>query len=116
MVEAEDFQLMTSVRYDPTRPWLPSLLASFPQTPNISNSTFSDETKLQSESPIFLVLYHRDRLSEAARAFGWLEAAGRLAGIDSAKEILDLAEEAIRNERGSLEGGISQSWKVCTVS
>lgn len=116
MVEEEDFQLMTSVRYDPIKPWLPSLLASFSQESNFSNSTSSDETNLQGESPIFLVVYHRDRLVEAADAFGWSEAAQRLKGVESVNEIQNLAEVAIRKEKGGPESGTSQSWKVCTAA
>lgn len=114
MAEVESFELITSVRYDTTRPWLPSLLASFPRGLDSLSLTSSDDTQLQMESPIFLVTYHRDRLAEAATAFGWSEATKKLKGTKCAKDIQDLAEEAIRKHQDSSGSTTAQSWKVCT--
>lgn len=112
MAEVEGFELMTSVQYDTTRPWLSSLLASSPQDADNLKSA-SDDIRLQRESPIFLVIYHRDRLAEAANAFGWSEATNKLKGTQCPKEIQDLAEEAIRKHQDSSGSTTAQSWKVC---
>lgn len=82
-----EFQLLSAVRYDPNRPW-PSLLTS-------SSIEESDR-----DSPVLLVSYHRDRLATAGEAFGWSAAVGKLSSPDISREIISLAEDAIRRGEG----------------
>lgn len=81
-----DFQLLSAMRYDETRPWK-SLLS-----PPLRH-------KVDAESPILLLSYHRDRLANAGDAFGWIEAAAKLRENTTCELILYLARSAIEKER-----------------
>lgn len=60
-IYSESFQIISSLRYDPT---LPGLIA--PDAPGNSPGPFS--------TPYYLLPYHRDRLINAARHFRWEKA------------------------------------------
>lgn len=96
-----EFQLLSAVRYDPSKPW-PSLLSS----------TVAEDS--DRDSPVLLVSYHRDRLARAGEAFGWSAAVQRLQSPRISEDIVSLAEEAIRKEEGGQAA--SKSYKVSTHS
>jgi len=81
-----DFQLLSSMRYDESRPW--ELLLTVPQHENVD-----------ADSPILLLSYHRARLMDACDAFGWTKAATKLRENNSCELILSLAQGAIEKER-----------------
>jgi hypothetical protein len=75
-----DFQLLSAMRYDATKPWTKGT---------------SETCEVDVDSPIMLLRYHRDRMADAARAFGWNEAFRVLTDDNSLGEMLRLAEEAV---------------------
>jgi len=76
---SDTFQLISSLRYDP-------LLIETP---------FND-----SASPCLLLPLHRDRLLQAARAFGWNNAAETLEGSSGLQHLQNVCEDAIRDHTG----------------
>ncbi|KAK2799216.1 hypothetical protein FQN51_007046 [Onygenales sp. PD_10] len=54
-----DFQITTTLRYDPALSHIPNLPPSYPSPPNSPNT------------PYYLLPYHLDRLLAAATAFNW---------------------------------------------
>lgn len=108
MQEAVDFQLLSAVRYDPSRPWQ-SLL-------RLPLSEAVDRTSL-----ILLISYHRDRMANAGDAFGWPDAVKRLRSPSISQEMITLAEEAIRQDKSqnakragsaSVDDEVSNAYKV----
>ncbi|KAE8448101.1 hypothetical protein EG329_009866 [Mollisiaceae sp. DMI_Dod_QoI] len=77
-----DFQLFSSLRYDP-------LLISLP----INTEAWGIETK--SGSPFYMLPYHRDRILQAAEHFGWNEAADTIRGLEGFTHLLTKLTEAI---------------------
>lgn len=107
-----DFQLLSAVRYDLSRPWQ-SLL-------RLPLSEAIDRT-----SPILLVSYHRDRMASAGDAFGWPNAVKRLRSPSISQDMLTLAEEGIRNNEarkskelsnGAVSSELGGAYKVRPVS
>jgi hypothetical protein len=85
-----DFQLLSAMRYDESRPWNSLLSAPL----------LSDKVDSKSGSnPILLLSYHRDRLANAGDAFGWTEAAEKLRDNTTCEMILSLARNAIEKSR-----------------
>ncbi|KAF2842093.1 hypothetical protein M501DRAFT_927496 [Patellaria atrata CBS 101060] len=75
-----DFELFTSLRYDP-------LLLSSPEN-------CSPSLSFQSPSPFYMLVYHRDRMLEAARHFDWQKVADRLQnGIELSNTLLRHVKE-----------------------
>lgn len=86
MQESVDFQLLSAVRYDLSRPWQ-SLL-------RLPLSEATDRT-----SPVLLISYHRDRMANAGDAFGWPDAVKKLRSPSISQEMTALAEEAIQQDK-----------------
>lgn len=79
---ASDFQLYSSLRYDP-------LLASLPI------NTESWDKKNKAPSPFYILTYHRDRILQAAEHFGWIDAANTIRGPEGFAYLLQKLTEAI---------------------
>ena len=82
MVPEPDFQLFTSLRYDP-------LLLTIP-----SNTTHWPTTN-PPPSPFYMLPHHRDRLVQAAEHFSWSVAASAISGTSGFLHLLHKLEEAI---------------------
>lgn len=77
-----DFQLFSSLRYDP------ALLSVS------SNTEHWDET-LKSPSPFYILPFHRDRMLQAAEHFNWTAAASAIRGTAGFKYLLSKLKEAV---------------------
>lgn len=77
-----DFQLFTSLRYDP-------LLATLPV------NTESWEAGSSSSSPFYILPFHRDRMLQAAEHFGWNVAAHRIQGPGGFDLLLKTLNESV---------------------
>lgn len=77
-----DFQLFSSLRYDP-------MLTSLP----INTEYWDNDSK--SGSPFYMLPLHRDRLLQAAEHFGWSNAVSQVAGADGFSRLLAQLNEAI---------------------
>ncbi|KAH8685889.1 aminotransferase [Tricladium varicosporioides] len=77
-----DFQLFSSLRYDP-------LLCTLP----INTETW--ESDIKAPSPFYMLPYHRDRMLQAAEHFGWTTAADKIRGPEGFKHLLEKLNEAI---------------------
>lgn len=86
MNSSDEFQLLSSMRYDESRPWESLLSAPV------------DES-VDADSPILLLSYHRDRVANACDAFGLTGAATKLRENNSCELILSSAQGAIEKER-----------------
>jgi len=78
-----DFQLFSSLRYDPVLLQSADNIESWPQQ------------VAKSPSPFYMLPYHRDRILQAAQHFDWKEAINRIRGPDGFLHILEKLEEAI---------------------
>lgn len=107
-----NFQLLSAVRYDLTRPWKASTDTAL--STSEKESQLSDAEREAQSSPIFLVSYHRDRLAQAADAFGWSEAAVRIRSSDMLERFHALAVEAIAKESGAaaVDADLNAPWKA----
>lgn len=81
-----DFQIFTSLRYDPLLTTIPANLSSWPTTPPPLGC------------PFYILPYHRDRLLQAAVHFEWTDAASCINGIDGFERLLAKLQEAIPSE------------------
>jgi len=79
---APDFQLFSSLRYDP-------LL-----TP-LSINTEAWDGEIKHFSPFYMLPYHRDRMLQAAEHFGWSKAADAIRGPEGFTHLLKKLTEAI---------------------
>jgi len=84
IMAAQDFQLFTSLRYDP-------LLTSLP----INTEAWDSDVK--EPSPFYMLPYHRDRLVEAAEHFGWTETADSLRGPEGFATLLKKLNDGLAN-------------------
>jgi 4-amino-4-deoxychorismate lyase len=80
-----DFQLFTSLRYDP-------FLTSLP-----INTVLWDKEN-QAPSPFYILPFHRDRMLQAAEHFGWTEAADAIRGPAGFAHLLKKLNEAINTQ------------------
>jgi hypothetical protein len=76
-----DFQLFSSLRYDP-------LLTSLP----INNEAWDGDVK---SSPFYMLPYHRDRMLQATEHFNWTAAADAIRGPDGFTQLLKKLTESI---------------------
>lgn len=76
----QDFQLFTSLRYDP------QLLHNKPNTEMCESAGISS-------TPFYMLPYHRDRMLQAAEHFGWADAASRIRGQSGLSHVLKSLEE-----------------------
>lgn len=76
-----DFQLFSSLRYDP-------LLTSLP----INTESWDGETKPR--SPFYMLPYHRDRMLQAAEHFGWTKAADTIRGPEGFAHLVSRLNKA----------------------
>ena len=83
MASEDEFQLFTSLRYDPL------LLKSDENSRSILNSV--------APSPFYMLAYHRDRMVEAAQHFDFFEVEKRL------KDGKALHEELLKRVRNEVE-------------
>jgi len=88
--KAPDFQLFSSLRYDPI------LLQSSHNTALWMANVGSDEP-----SPFYMLPYHRDRMLQAAQHFGWGKAISRIQGPEGLKHLLSVLESAIDSKEMS---------------
>ncbi|KDQ10738.1 hypothetical protein BOTBODRAFT_489051 [Botryobasidium botryosum FD-172 SS1] len=79
------FQLITSLRYDP-------LLIEAPFNQSAAHSLRG--------SPFLPLVLHRDRLLQAAGAFGWDDAAEALEADSGLQRLRDVCEDAVRDRSG----------------
>lgn len=88
-----DFQLFSSLRYDPILLQSPANTALWP-----------DENGGPSgPSPFYMLPYHRDRMLQAARHFHWDQAISRIEGPQGLNYLLSVLESAIeKTETSSL--------------
>lgn len=94
MVSEDQFRLFTSIRYDPL------LLESAENSLPILNYV--------SPSPFYMLVYHRDRMLEAAQHFDFHAVAKRLEdGVSLHQELLQ--EVATYLERGGKDGPLKVS-------
>ena len=80
-----NFQLFTSLRYDP-------LLTSLP----INTELWDQEN--QGPSPFYILPFHRDRMLQAAEHFGWTEAADAIRGPAGLAHLLNKLNEAVSTQ------------------
>lgn len=83
MEQEPDFQLFSSLRYDP-------LLESIP----INTENWGNDDKAE-QSPFYMLPLHRDRVLKAAQYFGWDEAAAIISGKEGFTRLLAKLNEAI---------------------
>ena len=76
-----DYQLFTSLRYDPV----------------LRNAAFNTAVNRGEESPFLLFPYHYDRLTKAARVFGWPSAIKAMSEPDAEEKLRRKCEEAVTN-------------------
>ncbi|OCL11227.1 hypothetical protein AOQ84DRAFT_437858 [Glonium stellatum] len=84
------FELFTSLRYDPI------LLAS--------SENSSPVLSFHSPSPFYMLVYHRDRMLEAAQHFGWVNVANKLADGESLSKTLLEKVQTYQKETGTEDG------------
>ncbi|KAH6641679.1 aspartic peptidase domain-containing protein [Chaetomium tenue] len=84
-----DFQLFTSLRYDPT------LLQV-----SVSKLSYGGWNSVNS-SPLYMLDYHRDRMLRAATHWGWNAAVDVLQGDSGLKRIVELVESSIQEDQQS---------------
>ncbi|KAH6674193.1 aminodeoxychorismate lyase [Halenospora varia] len=77
-----DFQLFSSLRYDP-------LLCNLP----INTETWESDSKVP--SPFYMLPYHRNRMLQAAEHFGWTTAADKIRGPAGFNHLVEKLNEAI---------------------
>jgi 4-amino-4-deoxychorismate lyase len=82
---APDFQLFSSLRYDP-------LLSSLPI------NTESWDSDIKEPCPFYMLPHHRDRMLEAAEHFGWTKAAETIRGPQCFAHLLKKLTEAINTQ------------------
>ncbi|KAE9378115.1 hypothetical protein N431DRAFT_500817 [Stipitochalara longipes BDJ] len=80
-----NFQLFTSLRYDP-------LLTSLP----INTELWDKEN--QGPSPFYILPFHRDRMLQAAESFGWTEVADEIRGPTGFAHLLKKLNEVINTQ------------------
>ncbi|KAH6840748.1 aminotransferase [Chaetomium sp. MPI-CAGE-AT-0009] len=85
----DDFQLFTSLRYDPTLLQVSTSKLSYAGW-NWTNS-----------SPLYMLDYHRDRMLRAAAHWGWNTAVEVLRGDPGLKRLVELAESSIGGDQQS---------------
>lgn len=86
--DEEDVDLFTSLRYDP------QLLRSKKNSALAANKTAG--------SSLYMLQYHRDRISAAAKHFGWEAAVSRLADLTAFESYLLQEVETFREANGRL--------------
>jgi hypothetical protein len=84
VMAAPDFELFTSLRYDP-------LLTTLPV------NTEAWDSDVKQSSPFYMLSYHRDRLLEAAEHFAWAEIADSLRGPKGFTILLKKLNDGIAN-------------------
>ena len=84
------FELFTSLRYDPIL-----LTSSENNSPALS---------FHSPSPLYMLVYHRDRMLEASQHFGWDNVAKKLADGESLSETLLEKVQTYQKETGTEDG------------
>jgi 4-amino-4-deoxychorismate lyase len=84
-MEAPDFQLFSSLRYDP-------LLASLPI------NTEGWDSNVKDLSPFYVLPFHQDRMLQAAEHFGWKPAADAIRGPLGFAHLLTKLTEAINTQ------------------
>ncbi|KAL2076039.1 hypothetical protein VTL71DRAFT_982 [Oculimacula yallundae] len=82
MTSPPDFQLFSSLRYDPIL---------LPLT--INTAAWDGEIKFF--SPFYMLPYHRDRMLQAAEHFGWTKAADTIRGTEGFNFLLKKLNEAV---------------------
>jgi len=82
MVPDPDFQLFSSLRYDP-------LLLS------VAINTEHWDGNLNPPNPFYMLPFHRDRILQATKRFGWAEAASKIQGPSGLSNLLKRLEEKI---------------------
>jgi len=80
-----NFQLFTSLRYDP-------LLTSLP----INTELWDKEN--EGPSPFYILPFHRDRMLQSAEHFGWIEAADAIRGPVGFAHLLKKLKEVINTQ------------------
>src|SRR3954454_15946496 len=94
MASESDFQLFTSIRYDP-------ILLS-------SNENSRSDLNFITPSPFYMLAYHRDRMREAAQHFDFHEVEEKLRNGKALHE--ELLQEVKRwVERGGQDGPLKAS-------
>src|SRR5580658_6232586 len=88
MAPPPDFQLFTSLRYDPLLTSLPANTSSWP-----TSIPSAQSTKIC--SPFYMASLHRDRILQAAEHFNWTLAADKIRGPDGFSSFLRKLNEAI---------------------
>lgn len=78
-----DFQLFSSLRYDPL------LLQS------TTNTQLGPQGSSQSPTPFYMLAYHRDRILQAAEHFKWEKAIAQISGPDGLLRLLKRLEDDI---------------------
>jgi len=81
-MSSDIFQLITSLRYDPLLIEAPFNQAAAQSLPG---------------SPFLLLVLHQDRLLQAARAFGWADAAETLEADSGLRHLRNVCENAVRD-------------------
>jgi 4-amino-4-deoxychorismate lyase len=82
---AADFQLYSSLRYDPL-------------LPSLQINTESWDEKNKAPSPFYILTHHRDRILQAAEHFGWINAANEIRGPEGFAHLLTKLTEAINTQ------------------
>src|SRR6266536_2601511 len=77
-----NFQLFTSLRYDP-------------HLTKLSINTESWDGDIKFRSPFYILAHHRDRMLQAAERFGWTVAAERIRGHDGFSCLIRKLEKSI---------------------
>jgi 4-amino-4-deoxychorismate lyase len=80
-----DFQLFSSLRYDP-------LLTSLPMNVEAWDSN------IKALSPFYMLVHHRDRILQAAENFGWTKATEAIRGPEGFAHLLKKLTEAINTQ------------------
>lgn len=86
-----DFQLFSSLRFDP-------LLLQSTENKSLWPDVESGPSGL---SPFYMLPYHRDRMLQAAQHFGWDKAVSRIQGAEGLKYVLSALESVIDQKETS---------------
>ncbi|KAG0646891.1 hypothetical protein D0Z07_6204 [Hyphodiscus hymeniophilus] len=84
-----DFQLFTSLRYDPLLATLPDNTASWPN--------IVEQSTKPNCSPFYMVSFHRDRILKAAEHFDWTTAVSKVRGPEGFSFFLAKLHEVINS-------------------
>ncbi|RDL37568.1 Uncharacterized protein BP5553_05001 [Venustampulla echinocandica] len=86
MSDQPDFELFSSLRYDPILTNLPTNTSSWGSTTTAPNPN---------HSPYYMLPFHRDRMLQAAEHFNWATAANRIQGASGFSHLLEKLNQAI---------------------